>query len=86
MKLTAHNTLTYSSPGSCAGQQDIVVSHGDTGAIVALEPNDGSPAIETDAAARLLFLWGRRPSDPARITSTLHPEDRLHLQSLLAGG
>jgi len=69
-----------------AQHPDIVVSHNATGALVALVPNDGSPALETDAAARLLFLWGRRPNDPARIASTLRPEDRLHLQSLLAGG
>ncbi|MFN8024394.1 MAG: maleylpyruvate isomerase family mycothiol-dependent enzyme [Acidimicrobiales bacterium] len=41
---------------------DVVLTIGPTGSSVALaEPTDG-PAVSTDPAARLLMLWGRRPS------------------------
>lgn len=43
------------------------------------------PYIEMDAAARTLFLWGRRPSPPARIRSHLPVKDLEVVQSLLAG-
>jgi hypothetical protein len=68
-----------------AGQQDLLVQRDDAGALLKFESDDGSPAIETDAAARLLFIWGRRPSDPSRVKSGLSAEDRVRLQSLLAG-
>ena len=68
-----------------AGQPDLLVRRDSSGAQLALEPDDGSAAIETDAAARLLFIWGRRPGDPSRLRSGLSAEDRLRLQSLLAG-
>ena len=68
-----------------AGHDDLVVRRDASGASLKLEADDGSPAIEADVAARLLFIWGRRPGDPSRIRSTLAPEDRVRLQSLLAG-
>jgi hypothetical protein len=68
-----------------AGQPDLLVRRDDSGAMLRFEPDDGSPAIETDAAARLLFIWGRRPGDPSRLRSGLSPQDRVRLQSLLAG-
>jgi hypothetical protein len=67
------------------GQPDLLVRRDNAGPQLSLEPDDGSPAIETDAAARLLFIWGRRPGDPSRIRSGLAAEDRVRLQSLLAG-
>jgi hypothetical protein len=75
----------FSARIRAAGQQDLLVQRDDAGALLKFEPDDGSPAIETDAAARLLFIWGRRPNDPSRITSGLSAEDRVRLQSLLAG-
>ena len=67
------------------GQPDVVAQRDASGAVLTFEPDDGSPAIETDAAARLLFIWGRRPGDPSRIRSGMPAEDRLRLQELLAG-
>jgi Mycothiol maleylpyruvate isomerase N-terminal domain len=67
------------------GEPDLVVRHDDTGSHLGFQPADAGPAIETDAAARLLFIWGRRPGDPSRIRSGLSVEDRQRLQSLLAG-
>lgn len=68
-----------------AGQPDLLVRRDDAGALLEFEPDDGSPAIETDAAARLLFIWGRRPGDPSRLRSGLPAGDRVRLQALLAG-
>ncbi|MDP9236673.1 MAG: maleylpyruvate isomerase N-terminal domain-containing protein [Chloroflexota bacterium] len=68
------------------GRQDIAIAHDSTGASLSLVPDDGSPAIETDAAARLLFIWGRRPGDGSRIRSMLPPDDRRGVEALLAGG
>ena len=68
------------------GQPDIAIRHDDAGASLSLVPGDGSPAIETDAAARLLFIWGRRPGDPSRIKSMLSANDRRAVEALLAGG
>src|SRR6201996_6130312 len=34
----------------------------------------GRPTRKTDAAARVLLLWGRRPADPSRICSRVGPE------------
>lgn len=45
----------------------------------------GEPAVEADAAARLLLLWGRRPAGVGRVRSRLAPEDLARLQALLAG-
>jgi hypothetical protein len=67
------------------GQPDLLVRRDEAGAQLRFVPDDGSPAIETDAAARPLFIWGRRPGDPSRIRSGLSAEDRVRLQSLLAG-
>ena len=67
------------------GQPDLLVRRDDAGALLKFAPDDGSPAIETDAAARLLFIWGRRPGDPSRIRSGLSADDRVRLQALLAG-
>jgi Mycothiol maleylpyruvate isomerase N-terminal domain len=33
---------------------------------IALAPPEGPATIESDAATRCLFLWGRRPNDPSR--------------------
>ena len=68
------------------GQQDIIVRHDDGGAVLTMEPDDGSPAIEADAAARLLLIWGRRPADTSRIRSSVSPAEMHHVRSLLAGG
>ena len=67
------------------GQRDVVARRDASSAVVEFADDDGSPAIEADAAARLLFIWGRRPSDPSRIRSGVSAEDRVRMQALLAG-
>ena len=41
---------------------------------IGLAAPEGPAALETDAAARVLLLWGRRPADPSRICSRVGPE------------
>lgn len=67
-----------------AGGPDVLVRRDPGGASLDFRAPDG-PALETDAAARLLFLWGRRPSDPARLRSALRRDDMVRLSTLVAG-
>src|ERR1700739_763271 len=46
---------------------------------------DGPATLETNAATRVLVLWGRRPADPSRICSRVGPETLGRVRSLLAG-
>jgi hypothetical protein len=51
-----------------------------------MEPQDESAhVVETDPAARLLLLWGRRPTDAGRVRSSLAPEQLARLQTVLTG-
>jgi hypothetical protein len=43
------------------------------------------PDLELDAAARTLFIWGRRPSPPSRMRSHMASADLNRLQALLSG-
>jgi len=43
------------------------------------------PELELDAAARTLFIWGRRPSPPSRMRSHMDGADLTRLQALLSG-
>jgi hypothetical protein len=69
----------------CPRQPDLLVEVRDGKGTLALVDPDESPAVETDPAARLLLLWGRRPSDPRRVRSDLPPSQLRHLQQLLRG-
>ncbi|MFJ4584597.1 hypothetical protein [Streptomyces echinatus] len=46
---------------------------------------EGPAAIESDAAVRVLLLWGRRPADPNRWHSSAGPETLLKVRALLGG-
>jgi hypothetical protein len=52
---------------------------------IGLAESDGPATLETDAAARVLLLWGRRPADPSRICSRVGPEALGRLRQLLSG-
>ncbi|KDP01442.1 maleylpyruvate isomerase N-terminal domain-containing protein [Mycobacterium avium] len=45
----------------------------------------GPATLETDAAARVLLLWGRRPADPSRIRSRVGPQVLGRVRCLLGG-
>jgi Mycothiol maleylpyruvate isomerase N-terminal domain len=68
-----------------AGTDDVFVSADADHTIVALADPEGPATVETDAAARVLLLWGRRPADPARICSRVGPETLGRVRGLLSG-
>jgi uncharacterized protein (TIGR03083 family) len=68
-----------------AGCDDVLVRADADGTAIELVPPEGPAAIETDAAARTLLLWGRRPLDPSRWRSGLGPEKLRRLRTLLNG-
>ena len=43
------------------------------------------PSVIGDSAARLLFLWGRKPGGPSRLKAPGGPDVLRHLQTLPAG-
>ena len=68
-----------------AGADDVVVDADADRTTIRLADPDGPATLETDAAARVLLLWGRRPADPSRICSRVGPETLGRVRSLLAG-
>ena len=64
---------------------DVVVSADTDQTTMALADPEGPATLETDAAARVLLLWGRRPADPARICSRVGPETLGRVRGLLSG-
>ena len=67
------------------GTDDVFVSADADQTVVALTEPEGPATLETDAAARVLLLWGRRPADPARICSHVGPETLGRVRGLLSG-
>ncbi|MGZ4583581.1 MAG: maleylpyruvate isomerase N-terminal domain-containing protein [Mycobacterium sp.] len=64
---------------------DVVVHADGEDAGIELAAPEGPAALETDAAARVLLLWGRRPADPARVHSHAGPEALEQIRRLLSG-
>lgn len=67
------------------GDDDVVVTADAENTTIALAPPDGPATIETEAATRVLLLWGRRPADPGRIRSAAGPLELGRLRTLLSG-
>ncbi len=65
--------------------EDVFVSADADHATVGFVDPVGQATLETDAAARVLLLWGRRPADPARICSRVGPETLGRVRQLLSG-
>lgn len=55
------------------------------GATIRVAPCDGPATLETDPAARVLLLWGRRTADPSRVCSKSSAATLGRLRSLLSG-
>jgi uncharacterized protein (TIGR03083 family) len=68
-----------------AGSDDVFVSADADQTAVGLAAPEGPATLETDAAARVLLLWGRRPADPSRICSRAGAETLGRVRRLLAG-
>ncbi|MEU9440932.1 maleylpyruvate isomerase N-terminal domain-containing protein [Streptomyces sp. NPDC048304] len=67
------------------GMDDVVVTADADGGSIRLAAPEGPATIESDAAVRVLLLWGRRPGDPARWHSSAGPETLRTLRTLLGG-
>jgi hypothetical protein len=79
------NSETIAARLRVRGADDVVLSaDADHTAIELAEP-EGQATLETDAAARVLLLWGRRPGDPSRICSRVGPEALGRVRRLLSG-
>jgi mycothiol maleylpyruvate isomerase-like protein len=70
-----------------SGQPDlrVVVDRGTATLAWARDDDTGEPAVEMDAGARQLFIWGRRPDHRDRIRSRLAQPQLARLQALLSG-
>lgn len=70
----------------CPGQRDLrVVVEGGTAGLVWADDGADEPTVQTDAAARHLLIWGRRPDRRGRIHSRIGPPELARLQTLLSG-
>jgi uncharacterized protein (TIGR03083 family) len=67
------------------GRDDLIVAALAGAAPLAIGPQEGRADIEGDPAARLLLLWGRKPTPFTRLRGTNDEASVLALQSLLAG-
>jgi hypothetical protein len=68
-----------------AGADDVLVDADTDRTSIGLAEPEGPATLETDAAARVLLLWGRRPADPSRICSRVGPATLGRLRQLLSG-
>jgi hypothetical protein len=67
------------------GTDDVVLDADSEHTTIGMAGREGPATLETDAAARVLLLWGRRPADPARICSRVGPEALGRVRGLLSG-
>ncbi len=67
------------------GSDDVAVAVEGDRTSIELVAAEGEAALETDAAARVLLLWGRRPADPTRIRSSAGPAVLGRVRNLLSG-
>jgi Mycothiol maleylpyruvate isomerase N-terminal domain len=67
------------------GTDDVFLSADADHTTVGFADPVGPATLETDAAARVLLLWGRRPGDPSRICSRAGAETLGRLRLLLSG-
>lgn len=67
------------------GSDDVVLNADGEQTSIELSEPAGPATLETDAAARVLLLWGRRPADPSRICSRVGPETLGRVRRLLSG-
>lgn len=67
------------------GTDDVVLTADPDQVTIGFAEPDGPATLDTDAAARVLLLWGRRPADPSRIRSRVGPETLGRVRRLLGG-
>ncbi|OBG58715.1 MULTISPECIES: maleylpyruvate isomerase N-terminal domain-containing protein [unclassified Mycobacterium] len=67
------------------GTDDVLISAEADRTAIELRQPEGPATLETDPAARVLLLWGRKPADPSRICSRVGPETLGRVRGLLSG-
>ncbi|MFF4689668.1 maleylpyruvate isomerase N-terminal domain-containing protein [Streptomyces sp. NPDC001307] len=67
------------------GTGDTVVAADADGGSIRFAAPEGPATIESDAATRVLLLWGRRPADASRWHSEAGPEALRAVRTLLSG-
>ncbi len=67
------------------GTDDVEISADADETIIGLAEPAGPATLETDPAARVLLLWGRKPADPSRICSRVGAETLGRVRRLLSG-
>lgn len=67
------------------GTDDVVLAADPDQVTIGLAEPEGPATLETDAAARVLLLWGRRPADPSRIRSRAGAKTLGRVRRLLSG-
>lgn len=67
------------------GTDDIVLTADANEVTIGFAEPDGAATLETDPAARVLLLWGRKPADPSRVRSCVGPEVLGRVRRLLSG-
>jgi len=70
---------------SATGTQNVIALVDGDGARLIRGEETSDPVVIGDPAARLLFLWGRRPGDPRRLVAPCGRQLLARLQNLLAG-
>ena len=75
----------FSAVVAAPGARDVVVLVDEDGPRLERRETAADPAVVGDPAARLLFLWGRRPADPRRLVAPQGGEVLAQLEALLAG-
>lgn len=68
-----------------SGADDVALVAETDSISIELVAAEGPAILETDAAARVLLLWGRRPADPSRIRSSVGPDTLGRVRQLLSG-
>jgi uncharacterized protein (TIGR03083 family) len=75
----------FSARVRCAERDDLIIDADELHATLSVGPSTGDAAIETDAAARLLLLWGRKPTPFFRLRTSGGDDSVSHVQFLLLG-
>jgi uncharacterized protein (TIGR03083 family) len=75
----------FSARVRCAGSDDLIIDAGEQHVTLTVGRPTGEAAIETDPAARLLLLWGRKPSPFLRQRASGDEESVRQVQFLFLG-
>ncbi|MHB8190927.1 MAG: maleylpyruvate isomerase family mycothiol-dependent enzyme [Ferrimicrobium sp.] len=75
----------FSAVIAAHGARDVVLVVDGNGPRLTRSDTSSEPAVVGDPAARLLFLWGRRPGDPRRISAPQGAEVLAQVEAMLVG-